>query len=238
MNEKNPYENDDTVEIPDFSSIKVNDDDIDRSVFKISDDTATTSFDDQLEDDEDDEEYEDYDEEVSYRRVKKSGIVLMSAVMVILLVLAVFGMFWGISKNKAYTSLKSDYDAYVADKSAEITELNNKITELQSQSSNSGSTTNTDSTTAQTSTYKVSADVVKIRSKATVDSDWVAYSSLSSSVQSVVHQNADGQSYATKDDVLTVYETANDSSGNTWARIDTSAWIAVVYEGATWASAQ
>ena len=38
MNERNPYESDDTVDIPDFSSIKVNDDDIDRSVFKMNDD--------------------------------------------------------------------------------------------------------------------------------------------------------------------------------------------------------
>ncbi len=237
MNERNPYESDDTVDIPDFSSIKVNDDDIDRSVFKMNDDTSTTSF----EESEDyDEDYEEEDEEVSYRRVKKSGVVLMGAIMVILLILSVFGIVWGISKNKAYTTLKSEYDAYVSKASAMETELNNKITELQNQINNSSSnSSSTDgSATTEAVTYVVSADVVKVRSKATVDSDWVAYSSLSSSVQSSIHQNADGQAYAVADDKVAVYETASDSSGNTWARIDTNAWIAVVYGGDTWASKQ
>ena len=236
MNERNPYESDDTVDIPDFSSIKVNDDDIDRSVFKMNDDTTTTSYEEIEEDD--DEEYED-DDEVSYRKVKKSGIIMMAAIMVILLILSIFGVVWGISKNKAYSTLKSEYDAYVSKATATESELNNKITELQNQINNSGSnsgSTDGSGTSTETVTYVVSADVVKVRSKATVDSDWVAYSSLSSAVQSSIHQNADGQAYAVADDKVAVYETANDSSGNTWARIDTNAWIAVVYGGGTWAS--
>ena len=84
MNERNPYESDDTVDIPDFSSIKVNDDDIDRSVFKMNDDIP--SYNEPEYDDEEDY-YEDEDEGST---VKKSGIVLIAAVMVILLILAVF----------------------------------------------------------------------------------------------------------------------------------------------------
>lgn len=239
MNEKNPYESDDTVDIPDFSSIKVNDDDIDRSVFKMNDDTTTTSFDETVE--EDDEEYEEDDEEVSYRKVKKSGIVMMAAIMVILLILSVFGIVWGVSKNKAYSNLKSEYDAYVSKATATETELNNKITELQNQINNSGSnsgSTDGGSSTTETTNYKVVADVLKIRSQASTSSNWVQFSTLSSSVQSSVHQNADGQAYAVADDTVAVYETAKDSDGNTWARIDTNAWIAIEYGGESWASKQ
>ena len=66
MNERNPYESDDTVDIPDFSSIKVNDDDIDRSVFKMNDDIPSyneSEYDDEEDyyEDEDEDEFEDDD---------------------------------------------------------------------------------------------------------------------------------------------------------------------------------
>ena len=241
MNEKNPYESDDTVDIPDFSSIKVNDDDIDRSVFKMNDDTTTTSIE---EPEEYDEEYEDEDEEVSYRKVKKSGIVMMAAIMVILLILSIFGVVWGISKNKAYSNLKSEYDAYVSKATATETELNNKITELQNQINNSGSnssgSTDGGSSTTETSTYKVSSavDTINIRSEASASSDRVKYDSLSSAVQSAVHKNTEGYAYVETNGTFAVYETKNDSDGNTWARIDTNAWVCVVNGGTTWASKQ
>lgn len=157
MNERNPYESDDTVDIPDFSSIKVNDDDIDRSVFKMNDDIP--SYNEPEYDDEEDY-YEDEDEG---RTVKKSGIVLIAAVMVILLILAVFGMFWGISKNKAYTTLKTEYDAYVTKAQNTETELNNKIIELQNQINSAN--TSTTVTTGETTTYKMTA-TVRIRTGA------------------------------------------------------------------------
>lgn len=240
MNERNPYESDDTVDIPDFSSIKVNDDDIDRSVFKMNDDTTTTSYEEYEEDD--DEEYED-DDEVSYRKVKKSGIIMMAAIMVILLILSIFGVVWGISKNKAYSTLKSEYDAYVSKATATESELNNKITELQNQINNSGSnsgSTDGSGTSTKTSTYKVSSavDTINIRSQATSSSDRVKYDSLSSAVQSAVHKNDEGYAYVETNGTFTVYETATDSDGNTWARIDTNAWVCVVNGGTTWASEQ
>lgn len=240
MNERNPYESDDTVDIPDFSSIKVNDDDIDRSVFKMNDDTTTTSY-EQPEEDED-EEYEE-DDEVSYRKVKKSGIIMMAAIMVILLILSIFGVVWGISKNKAYSNLKSEYDAYVSKATATETELNNKITELQNQINNSGSnsgSTDGSGTTTETSTYKVSSavDTINIRDKASTSGNRVKYDDLSSAVQSSVHKNDEGYAYVETNGTFTVYETATDSDGNTWARIDTNAWVCVVNGGTTWASKQ
>ena len=240
MNERNPYESDDTVDIPDFSSIKVNDDDIDRSVFKMNDDTSSTSFEEREMYDED---FDDDEEEVSYRKVKKSGIIMMSAIMVILLILAVFGIVWGLGKNKAYSSLKSEYDAYVSKATATETELNNKISELQNQINNSGSnssSTDGGSNTTETTTYKVSSavDTINIRSDADASSERVKYSSLSSAVQSIVHENSEGYAYVETNGSFTVYETKNDSSGNTWARIDTNAWVCVINGGTTWASKQ
>ena len=76
MNERNPYESDDTVDIPDFSSIKVNDDDIDRSVFKMNDDIPSCNepeFDDDYYDDEEDEG----------RSINKTNVIMI-AIMVVL----------------------------------------------------------------------------------------------------------------------------------------------------------
>lgn len=232
MSERNPYENDETVDIPDFPSIKDSDDDIDRSIFQMSDDTASQSE----VDSDDDEEY--YEEEPTYLKVKKSGVVVAGIVMAALLVLAIFGVVWGVSRNSKLSALQTEYDQYKATATATETSLNAKITELENQIASSSSSTNT--TTEGGTTYKVGSEIdtsIAVRSGAGTSNSKVKRSDLSSAVQSNVNEDSDGYAYVTGNDTFTVYETKDDSDGNTWGRIDSNAWVCVKYGGATWAYA-
>lgn len=227
MNEKNPYESDDTVDIPDFSSIKVKDDDIDRSIFKMNDDEPS------YDENDDEEEYEEDDDE-NYRTVKKSGVVLIGAVIVVLLVLAVFGIFWGVSKNKAYTTLKNDYDAYVSKAQATETELNNKIAELQNQINNS-SNTNSGVTTGETSTYKMSA-TVRIRTGAGTSNSQTKYNDLADDIKKYA-SDSDGMAFIDAGTVFTATESKSEGN-NVWVKMADNAWVCIKYGDETWATKQ
>ena len=225
MNERNPYENDDTVDIPDFSSIKVNDDDIDRSVFKMNDDVP--SYD---EPEYDEEEYEDEEEG---RSINKSNVIMI-AIMVVLLILAVFGMFWGISKNKAYTTLKTEYDAYVTKAQNTETELNNKIIELQNQISSANTATTVP--TGESATYKMTA-TVRIRTGAGTSNAQTKFADLSDDVKKVASDDG-GVAFMAAGTVFTASESKEDSDKNVWVKLADNAWVCVKFGDATWATKQ
>ena len=225
MNERNPYENDDTVDIPDFSSIKVNDDDIDRSVFKMNDDVP--SYD---EPEYDEEEYEDEEEG---RSINKSNVIMI-AIMVVLLILAVFGMFWGISKNKAYTTLKTEYDAYVTKAQNTETELNNKIIELQNQISSANTATTVP--TGESATYKMTA-TVRVRTGAGTSNSQTKFADLSDDVKKVASDD-DGVAFMAAGTVFTASESKEDSDKNVWVKLADNAWVCVKFGDATWATKQ
>ena len=223
MNERNPYENDDTVDIPDFSSIKVNDDDIDRSVFKMNDDVP--SYD---EPEYDEEEYEDEEEG---RSINKSNVIMI-AIMVVLLILAVFGMFWGISKNKAYTTLKTEYDAYVTKAQNTETELNNKIIELQNQISSANTATTVP--TGESATYKMTA-TVRVRTGAGTSNAQTKFADLSDDVKKVASDDG-GVAFMAAGTVFTASESKEDSDKNVWVKLADNAWVCVKFGDATWAT--
>ncbi len=225
MNERNPYENDDTVDIPDFSSIKVNDDDIDRSVFKMNDDVP--SYD---EPEYDEEEYEDEEEG---RSINKSNVIMI-AIMVVLLILAVFGMFWGISKNKAYTTLKTEYDAYVTKAQNTETELNNKIIELQNQISSANTATTVP--TGESATYKMTA-TVRVRTGAGTSNAQTKFADLSDDVKKVASDDG-GVAFMAAGTVFTASESKEDSDKNVWVKLADNAWVCVKFGDATWATKQ
>ncbi len=236
MTDKNPYENHDQIDIPDFSSIKPREEDIDRSIFKMSDDEDTYQ-------EEDDEEYYD-DEEEGGLTPRKSTVVVGCVVLVLLLVLAIFGIVWGISKNKAYTNLKSEYDTYKTTTAAQITELNNKITELQTQISSSTTNNSTsDSTSTSGDTYKVTAESgINVRTGPSTSYDRVSYSSLSSDLQSAL-TNDDGNAKATNGASLKVLEIVNDSDSDIgsdckWGKLADNVYVVINYYGEDWASKQ
>lgn len=226
MNERNPYESDDTVDIPDFSSIKVNDDDIDRSVFKMNDDIPSCNepeFDDDYYDDEEDEG----------RSINKTNVIMI-AIMVVLLILAVFGMFWGISKNKAYTTLKTEYDAYVTKAQNTETELNNKIIELQNQINSANTTTTVP--TGESATYKMTA-TVRIRTGAGTSNAQTKFADLSDDVKKVASDDG-GVAFMAAGTVFTVGESKEDSDKNVWVKLADNAWVCVKFGDATWATKQ
>ena len=226
MNERNPYESDDTVDIPDFSSIKVNDDDIDRSVFKMNDDIPSCNepeFDDDYYDDEEDEG----------RSINKTNVIMI-AIMVVLLILAVFGMFWGISKNKAYTTLKTEYDAYVTKAQTTETELNNKIIELQNQINSANTTTTVP--TGESATYKMTA-TVRIRTGAGTSNAQTKFADLSDGVKKVASDD-DGVAFMAAGTVFTASESKEDSDKNVWVKLADNAWVCVKFGDATWATKQ
>ncbi len=236
MTDKNPYENHDQIDIPDFSSIKPREEDIDRSIFKMSDDEDTYQ-------EEDDEEYYD-DEEEGGLTPRKSTVVVGCVVLVLLLVLAIFGIVWGISKNKAYTNLKSEYDTYKTTTAAQITELNNKITELQTQISSSTTNNSTsDSTSTSGDTYKVTAESgINVRTGPSTSYDRVSYSSLSSDLQSAL-TNDDGNAKAANGASLKVLEIVNDSDSDIgsdckWGKLADNVYVVINYYGEDWASKQ
>ena len=232
MAEKNPYEND-SVDIPDFSSNREDDDDIDRSIFSLNDEDV---------EEEDEEEY--YDEAPKFYKVKRSVLVICIVLICLLLVGTVFGIIWGVSNNNKYNSLKSDYDAYVTKAKETETTLNSKISELEAQINSSNSTNNeTNSTGSETFTYKVSSEVntINIRSGANSSNTRVKYSDLPSDVQSSVKQNDDGYAYVERNGTFKVLETSKDtdsSENKVWAKIADNAWVCVESDGVKWASKQ
>ena len=237
MTDKNPYENHDQIDIPDFSSIKPKEDDIDRSIFKMSDD------DDNYQEENDDEYYDD-EEDGGGLQPRKSTLVVGCIVLVLLLVLAIFGIVWGISKNKAYSSLKSEYDTYKTTTAAQITELNNKITELQAQiSSNTNNNSSSDSSTTNGDTYKVTAESgINVRSGPSTSYDRVSYSSLSSDLQASL-SNDSGNAKAANGATIKVLEVVNDSDSDIgsdckWGKLADNVYVVINYYGEDWASKQ
>ncbi len=237
MTDKNPYENHDQIDIPDFSSIKPKEDDIDRSIFKMSDD------DDNYQEENDDEYYDD-EEDGGGLQPRKSTLVVGCIVLVLLLVLAIFGIVWGISKNKAYSSLKSEYDTYKTTTAAQITELNNKITELQAQiSSNTNNNSSSDSSTTSGDTYKVTAESgINVRSGPSTSYDRVSYSSLSSDLQASL-SNDSGNAKAANGATIKVLEVVNDSDSDIgsdckWGKLADNVYVVINYYGEDWASKQ
>ncbi len=234
MEEKNPYENHETVDIPDFSSIKSDDDDIDRSIFKMNDQDENEDY-----DEEEDEEYEE-DEEPSYKKVRSSVVVIAGIVMAVLLVIAIFSIVWGMSKNNKYNSLQSEYDAYVTTSKQQITELNSKITELQEQINKSSSSDSSSDTTTTGDTYKVSNALtvpLKLRTGAGTSNGQVKFADLSSELQAIATEDNE-YAYVTNNATFTVTETKDDSDGNTWGKLADNVWVCLKYGDETWCSKQ
>lgn len=210
MTDKNPYENQDSVDIPDFSSSKSDDttQDIDRSIFDM--------------DDEDEEEYEE-DEEPKYRRVKQSVIIAAGILFVILLVLSIVTLVYGLNKRAAYKDLKEQYDAYQTNVAAKEADLNNQISVLKKQLEEATKGSQVDQ--AGGDLYIVHLGV-SVRKEANTNA-YADYNSLPQSIQQLCDEN-DGVVIIRQGSSVNVLETKteNSSEGNrVWGRIADNAWI-------------
>ena len=210
MTDKNPYENQDSVDIPDFSSLKTDDNtsDIDRSIFNM--------------DDEDEEEYEE-DEEPKYRRVKQPVIIATGIVLVVLLILSIAALIYGLNKNSAYKDLKVQYETLQTNSAAKEADLNNQIAALNKKIEELTKGTSGDVTGDNVYTVNVG---VSVRKEANTNA-YADYKSLPQSIQQLCDEN-DGVVVIRQGSSVNVLETKTESSssGNrVWGRIADNAWI-------------
>lgn len=227
MKEKNPYEN--GVDIPDFVESK--DSNIDKSLFKIDDEEAQEEY--------DEEEYED-EEEGGSRKLSARGIMIIGVIGIVLcLVLAGFGVFFGISQKNKYKALEAEYNAVNEKLTAannQITELQNEITVLKTQQANNSSSASSsaDGGTAYKTNYAIN---VRNSAGGTAFATW---SDIPSDLQNKMTYNSEKGSVVINDGVdFTVYE-LKEIDSNTWGKVvaDKDVWVCLVFEGENFASAK
>ena len=214
MTNRNPYENEDTVDIPDFPSIKADDEDIDLSAFNLNDD------------EDNDDEYEEYDDEPKYRKVKSPVIVITVVLLVLLLGLSIFGIVRSSSLKNKYETLQAEYDAYKTTATNNERALNEKVAVLEAQVKEL--TEGPVVKEGEKATYTITADSINVRDNAG-SSTFASYNSLSDEVKKVCY-NADGSVLVYKGSDVDILET-KDVDGSTWGKIDSNAWICIKLAG-------
>ena len=217
MTDRNPYENGDGVDIPNFGSIREDDQDSrkERSLFR-------------AEEEEDDGYYDDeYDDEPEYRRVKKPAIIATAVIMALLLALAIGGFAWGLARKKAYDTLKADYDKFVTKATSTESPLNARITELEKQIADLTKGPETGTADGE-AVYQVAVtDGLAVRTGASANKSFADYDALPDDIKALCEAN-DGYVYINYGSNVTVYETVteNYSEGTRiWGRIADNAWI-------------
>lgn len=213
MVNKNPYENDETVDIPDFAK-KAKEEDIDMSVFKLPKN-------DKSEEDYDDEEYYD-DEYDDGPKVSKAAIIIGIVVVVLLAAAAIFGFVWGSNQKKAAAAALQQVETLKTENAAlttKVTELQTQITELQKKQSG---TTTGDATTSKN--YTIAVDSVNLRAGAGTEYDYVDYSDLDDTLAKVASESEEGTAYLVKGANITVLETKTNGS-DTWGKLADEVWV-------------
>ena len=230
MTNRNPYEN--GVDIPDF--VEKNDD-IDMSVFRMdTEETPKNNVDFEYEDD------DDYDDEPRRNLSGKGVTVIVGIIAVILLIAAVAGWIFGISKNNAYKKIEADYQTVtkqlteannnVSNLQAQISQLNDQITALQNAQTQSSSSDKTGGTP-----YKMVVGV-KVRTGAGTKYSCVSEDKVSDDVAEMCDFNGDVTTIR-EGSIVSVYE-AKTEDGSTWGRIDDGAWVCLSGDGETYAVKQ
>ncbi|MBR2577778.1 MAG: hypothetical protein IKE38_02490, partial [Erysipelotrichaceae bacterium] len=210
------------VDIPDFGN-KHDDnltDEIDRSVFKMDDD---------------DDYYDDeYDDEPKYRKVKQPVIIATAVILALMVALAIVGWVFGLSKNKAYKTLKADYDQYVTKATATESALNSRITELEKQISDMTSGTTPSDPGSGSAAYQVAATSgLAVRSGASANNGFADYDKLPEDIRNMCDAD-NGAVYINYGSIINVLETytENYSEGTrVWGRIADNAWVCLKTNG-------
>lgn len=227
MKEKNPYEN--GVDIPDF--VESRDSNIDKSLFKLDEE--------EVQDEYDEEEYED-EEEGGSRKLSARGILIIGVIGIALcLVLAGFGVFFGISQKNKYKALETEYNAVnekLTAANGQIADLQSQISVLQAQlaSSSSSSSSSAEGGKAYKTNY-----AINVRNSAGGNT-FASWSDVPSDLQSKMTYNSEKGSVVINDGVdFTVYETKEVGS-NTWGKVvaDRDVWVCLIFEGENFASAK
>lgn len=228
MTDKNPYENQDSVDIEDFAAEAEEEKKKKHSFFNIDDEDEDES----LEEDEEEEE----ERVPEYRRVRKEIIIVSCCLIVLLLVLSIVSLIYGFSKNKNYNNLKADYEAYVSKTAASETALNNQIADLKKQVEELTKKDPAVVDPVNGSSYKIVATAgINVRN-AVASSTFANYDLLPDNVKTLCANNG-GSVTIEGGKVVTVLETANNGS-DVWGRIADNAWICLKNGDEDWAVKQ
>lgn len=127
MTNKNPYENQDTVDIPDFVEDKTNSSSVDMSIFKMND-----NYDD---DDQYDDE-DDYTDELEPRKPLKLNVpvIILGVLVAVLLIVSIVSIIKKSSADKQVEELTTQVETLKKKNKAyedEISTLNAKVAELE-----------------------------------------------------------------------------------------------------------
>lgn len=218
MTNMNPFDEDKIVDIPDFVEEKDKTDDVDMSIFKMSDE----------------ELYDDVPKKPKKQKVSKSSsrsnatLILSLALIVVLLITSCVAIIYGIKQSKSNTALTSEL-AQTKAKNVElqttVNELNIQVGKLQEELNNIK-----DGDTQKDPNNKYPAGTVLyiteagqgmgIKKTPSMDADFVDESILNWGDKIVLKADA-----------------TKDSNGNYWAEIE-KGFIRIEYNGEIWASTE
>lgn len=233
MVDKNPYEKDEEVNVPDFGDSEDKGTD---PIFNM-DTTGLSS------------ETDSYSVEEEAESSSKTAIIVLIVFLVLFLVGAVSGWIFGISKSNEVSTITEEYTAYkektqkqITDLETQVSTLQAKVTELESNtSSNStegGSTSSGTGTKTEANTYYSMKADVKVRTGAGTSYEIANYDKLPNEIKDIVLYDAASKTITTKAAKFPIYETKEDSSKNLWGRIADNAWVCLKYQGEDWGTKQ
>lgn len=212
MANENPYEKNDSVEVPSFVESK---EEVDMSVFRL-DETGETA---EVEYREEDDDEEEYDEEEGGRKLNLK-VVIPLVCSVVFLALAAVGLMFGFSQRSKYAEMKTKYDELVATSSKQVSDLNSQIKALQAEietmkASSTPSVPAGDPANTNGTKYTVTAETgLRVRKGAGTGNDPVGS--------------------VAKGTVVTVTETKS-VDGGVWGKIREGEWICLSLNGEEYA---
>ncbi len=206
MPEKNPYESQNTVDIPDFIG-QQRQAETPEPVREAPEEEPEETY------EYEEEEYEEEEEMTEERNVLKGrrlnpnvvyiGLALLAVFFVLTLVLGVYG----IKQRNALKVKTQEYDAYVKNAEAKEADYQLQIRDLKAQikalKEQGGGSITPDTVTSK---WTVTADGINVRNKSSIEGEVVGY--------------------VNRGDVLTIYgDPVKDADGRQWGRIKENEWV-------------
>lgn len=229
MIDKNPYEKDDDVNVPNFgeSQDKGNDPIFNMDTTSISPETDSFSIEEEAE------------------STSKVAIIVLVVFMVLFLVGAISGWLFGITKSGEVTRVKEELDQYKITAQKQITDLETQLSTVTLERDTlkaQQATTNTTDTTGdntgtnatgpgtktEVNTYYLMDEGVGVRTGAGTSNAYVDYNKLPQDIQNLVYYDKEGKKVTTRAAKFPVYEIKQAGNQN-WGRIADNAWVCIDY---------
>ena len=164
MFEKNSYEKDETLDIPDFveDRTSTSSESIDMSIFKMSDDEL---YDDEEEND------ESYQETRPRTGRSNTSLVLCLIIIALLLITSVASLIYAFKQHSAYVKANTSYLQVLANEETYKKQLAEKDATIEALNQQIANNTGKKEDTAGTVTYEITDGPVVFRNKPTRDRD-------------------------------------------------------------------